>query len=151
MNATTKKVILLMAEDDDDDFFLASEALKEARVLNQLIRVKNGEELLHYLRGKGAYGDRSKFPMPGLILLDLNMPKIDGREALSQIKSDEQLKSTPIVILTTSKSEEDIVESYSLGSNSYIRKPVTFDNFVEVMKTIGRYWLEIVDLPSNKE
>ena len=136
-----------MAEDDDDDFFLAGEALKEARILNPIRRVKNGEELIDYLKGNGMYADRQKFPLPGLIFLDLNMPKMDGRTALSIIKKDSTLKATPIVILTTSKSEEDILGSYALGTNSYVRKPVTFLSLVEVMKTIGTYWLEIVDLP----
>lgn len=143
------KIVLLMAEDDNDDFYLSQRALKEARVVNPLYRVKDGQELLDYLRGDGDYRDRGKYPLPGLVFLDLNMPKIDGREALSILKKDEELRSIPIVVLTTSKAEEDILETYQLGSNSYVRKPVSFESLVEVMKTIGSYWLEIVDLPEE--
>jgi two-component system response regulator len=116
-----------------------------------LFRVKNGEELIHYLRGTAPFNDREKHPQPALILLDLNMPKMDGREALNIIKKDENLKSIPTVILTTSKSDEDILKSYALGTNSYVRKPVTFSSLVDIMKSIGAYWLEVVELPVEED
>jgi CheY-like chemotaxis protein len=136
-----------MADDDEDDCMLAHEALAESRLANDLHFVPDGEELMDYLYQRGKYVDPSISPRPGLILLDLNMPKKDGREALQEIKSDPQLKHIPIVVLTTSKAEEDIYRSYDLGANSFITKPVTFSALVEVMKTIGKYWFEIVELP----
>jgi CheY-like chemotaxis protein len=140
-------VTILMADDDDDDCMLAREALAESRLANELYLVRDGEELMDYLYGRGKYSDPKLAPRPGLILLDLNMPKKDGREALGEIKSNPQLKHIPIVVLTTSKAEEDIYRSYELGANSYITKPVTFASLVEVMRTIGKYWFEIVELP----
>jgi CheY-like chemotaxis protein len=136
-----------MADDDEDDCMLAHEALAESRLANDLHFVPDGEELMDYLYQRGKYVDPSSSPRPGLILLDLNMPKKDGREALQEIKSDPQLRHIPIVVLTTSKAEEDIYRSYDLGANSFITKPVTFSALVEVMKTIGKYWFEIVELP----
>lgn len=126
---------------------LAREALAESRLANNLHFVQNGEELMDYLYRRGKYTDESNSPRPGLILLDLNMPKKDGREALREIKADPNLRQIPIVVLTTSKAEEDIYRSYDLGANSFITKPVTFASLVEVMKTIGKYWFEIVELP----
>lgn len=142
-----KLVPILMAEDDEDDRLLAEDAFVESSLANPLFFVEDGEELLDYLYHRGCYADPEKFPLPGLILLDLNMPKKDGREALKEIKSDANLRHIPIVVLTTSKEEEDIVRSYSLGVNSFIVKPVTFEQLVEVIKYIGHYWLEIVALP----
>jgi CheY-like chemotaxis protein len=136
-----------MADDDDDDCMLARDALAESRLANELHLVRDGEELMDYLYRRGKYTDPKLAPRPGLILLDLNMPKKDGREALGEIKSDPQLKHIPVVVLTTSKAEEDIYRSYELGANSYITKPVTFASLVEVMRTIGKYWFEIVELP----
>ncbi|MGV2828851.1 response regulator [Myxosarcina sp. GI1(2024)] len=142
-----KLVPILMAEDDEDDRLLAEDAFAESRLANPLFFVEDGEELLDYLHRRGRYEEVDKFPLPGLILLDLNMPRKDGREALKEIKSDANLRCIPIVILTTSKEEEDIVRSYSLGVNSFIVKPVTFEQLVEVIKYIGHYWFEIVALP----
>jgi CheY-like chemotaxis protein len=136
-----------MAEDDDDDRLLTRDALAECRLANDLHFVEDGEELMDYLCHRGQYADLNSSPVPGLILLDLNMPKKDGREALKEIKAIPELRHIPIVILTTSKAEEDIFRSYDLGANSYITKPVTFESLVEVMKTLGRYWFEIVELP----
>jgi CheY-like chemotaxis protein len=136
-----------MADDDEDDCMLAREALAESRLANNLYLVRDGEELMDYLYQRGKYADLNLAPRPGLILLDLNMPKKDGREALREIKADPQLKHIPVVVLTTSKAEEDIYRSYELGANSYITKPVTFASLVEVMKTLGKYWFEIVELP----
>lgn len=140
-------VTILMAEDDEDDCLLAQEALAESRLANNLHIVPDGEQLMNYLYHRGKYSDINISPRPGLILLDLNMPKKDGREALKQIKADANLRQIPIVILTTSKAEEDIYRSYDLGANSFITKPVTFSGLVYMMKTIGKYWFEIVELP----
>jgi len=142
---------ILLADDDADDRLLAKEALEESRLANTLHTVENGEELLHYLKHEGKYQNDKDAPRPGLILLDLNMPKVDGREALRQIKSDANLRSIPIIVLTTSKAEEDIYRSYDLGVNSFISKPVTFDGLVAVMKALGKYWFEIVELPSSRK
>ncbi|MDV2990909.1 MAG: Response regulator rcp1 [Chroococcidiopsis sp. SAG 2025] len=147
MKGRRTTVTILMADDDEDDCMLAREALAESRLANDLYLVRDGEELMDYLHQRGQYTDLKLAPRPGLILLDLNMPKKDGREALREIKADPQLKHIPVVVLTTSKAEEDIYRSYELGANSYITKPVTFASLVEVMRTIGKYWFEIVELP----
>jgi CheY-like chemotaxis protein len=139
-------IVILMADDDDDDFMLTQKALKESKLLNELVRVEDGEQLLDYLRGTGSFeGVETK--RPGVILLDLNMPRKDGREALKEIKSDENLRNIPVVVFTTSKAEEDIFRTYQLGVNSFITKPVTFDNLTQVMQALGNYWFEIVELP----
>ncbi|MEB3342031.1 response regulator [Okeania sp.] len=147
-NIQKKTLPILIAEDDEDDRLLAIEAFEESQLLNELYIVKDGEELLDFLYHRGAYQDPKSSPRPGLILLDLNMPKKDGREALKEIKSDSNLCSIPIVILTTSKAEEDIYRSYLLGGNSFIVKPVTFERLIEMMKQLGNYWFEIVELPT---
>ena len=138
-----------MADDDEDDRLLTQDALAESRVLNELHFVEDGVELLEYLERKGKFEDKTVSPRPGLILLDLNMPRMDGREALEAIKSNPNLKGIPVVILTTSKQEEDMVKGYNLGAASYITKPVTFDGLVELMKTLGKYWVEFVELPTT--
>jgi CheY-like chemotaxis protein len=143
-----RPIVILMAEDDADDRDLARDALNESRLLNELHTVGDGAELLEFVRHEGPYAD-SDTPRPDLILLDLNMPKIDGREALTALKNDPNLRSIPVVILTTSRAEEDVVRSYDLGANSFISKPVTFAGFVEVMRELGRYWVVIVELPEN--
>ncbi|MDX6476308.1 MAG: hypothetical protein QOH95_1819, partial [Gaiellaceae bacterium] len=124
------------------------DALAESRLLNDLHTVEDGEELLEYLRHEGRY-DETNSPRPDLILLDLNMPRVDGREALEELKSDPELRSIPIVILTTSRAEADVVQSYDLGANSFISKPVTFGGLVDVMRELGRYWVLIVELPER--
>ncbi|MDB5181488.1 MAG: response regulator [Candidatus Saccharibacteria bacterium] len=144
-------IIILMADDDDDDYLLTQKALKQSKLLNTLCRVKDGEELLEYLHCEGQYSDPVKYPRPGVILLDLNMPRKDGREALKEIKSDPDLRDIPVVVFTTSKAEEDIYKSYQLGVNSFITKPVTFEGLIGVMQTLGRYWFEIVELPNQNE
>jgi CheY-like chemotaxis protein len=146
-----RPITILMADDDGDDCLLAQEALEEARLSNTLRFVGNGEELLDYLCQRGEYARPSAAPQPGLILLDLNMPRKDGREALREIKADPELRNIPVVILTTSKAEEDILRSYDLGANSFIVKPVTFETLVEVMKTLARYWFQIVELPPTRD
>ena len=149
MNNSATTVTILMADDDEEDCLMARDALQEGRILNDLRVVHNGEELLDYLHRRGRFADTDA-PRPGLILLDLNMPRMDGREALRAIKNDPELRAIPIVVLTTSKAEEDIVRSYELAANSFISKPVTFAGLVDVMRDIGHYWLEIVDLPAGQ-
>jgi CheY-like chemotaxis protein len=141
----------LIAEDDDDDYLLTEQALREAKLLNPLTRVVDGQQLMDYLEHRDPYRDRGKFPAPSLILLDLNMPRKDGREALREIKLNEALRHLPVVILTTSRAEEDIVRSYDLGVNSFISKPVSFVGLVEAVKVLGRYWFELVKLPPQYE
>ncbi len=145
-----KSITILIAEDDPDDRMLAQEALAENKIANHLHFVEDGEELMDYLKQRGKYNEHNA-PRPGLILLDLNMPKKDGREALQEIKSDPDLKSIPVIILTTSKVEEDIIKSYNLGVNSFIPKPVTFEDLIEVTQAIGNYWLRIVALPNDNK
>ena len=149
---TNKKesITILMADDDDDDFLLTKKALAESKLANTLVRVGDGEELLEYLRCEGQYKDRV-CERPGLILLDLNMPRKDGREALKEIKDNPDLRDIPVVIFTTSKAEEDVYRSYQLGSNSFITKPVTFDKLVHVISALGVYWFKIVKLPQTGE
>jgi CheY-like chemotaxis protein len=142
-------VNILIADDDPDDRMMTKEALEENYLLNELNFVVDGEDLMDYLYRRGKYSDPQKSPRPGLILLDLNMPKKDGREALKEIKSDPNLKSIPVIVLTTSKAEEDIVKTYNLGVNCFISKPVSFRDLIEVAKSIGKYWFEIVELPGN--
>ena len=144
-----KPVTILMADDDPDDRQLTKEAFEESHLSNDLRFVHDGEELMDYLQRRGKYADPASSPRPGLILLDLNMPKKDGREALQEIKADPKLRAIRVVILTTSKAEEDILRTYSLSAASYITKPVTFDGLLDVVRTLGKYWLEIVELPDN--
>lgn len=142
-------MVILMADDDADDRLLAQDAMAEARVKGELRFAENGEDLLDYLyhRGRFAGGDGVQ---PSLILLDLNMPKKDGREALREIKSNPALRRIPVVVLTTSKADTDIGQIYDLGANSFISKPVSFDALVNVMKALDLYWLETVELPDSK-
>jgi len=142
-----KPITILIADDDTDDRMLIKEALDESRLNNGLSFVEDGEQLMDYLLNRGAFSDKEKYPTPGLILLDLNMPRKDGREALKEIKEDPHLRGIPVIILTTSKAEEDIIKSYDLGVNSFITKPVSFSALVDIMKTLNKYWFEIVELP----
>ena len=142
-----KPVVILMAEDDPDDRLLSREALDEAHLSNELYFVNDGEELMDYLYQRNKYAGEVRAPRPGLILLDLNMPRKDGREALEEIKADEEMRCIPVVVLTTSKAEEDIVRSYELGVSGYITKPVSLQGLIDVMRVIGKYWFEIVELP----
>jgi CheY-like chemotaxis protein len=147
---TGKPITILLADDDDEDRQLARDALQDSRLANEMQVAVDGQDLMDYLRREGKYADPSVHaPRPGIILLDLNMPKKDGREALAEIKADPDLRKIPVVVLTTSKDEEDLLRSYDLGANSFITKPVTFAGLVEVMKTWTRYWFEIVDLPED--
>lgn len=141
---------ILLADDDAEDRMLIIDALQESRLKNKIQQVENGEELMQYLQNKGKFSDKKQFPTPCIILLDLNMPKKDGREALKEIKADKKLRSIPIIVLTTSKAEEDILKTYNIGVNSYITKPVSFSAMVDVMKTLNKYWFEIVELPQDQ-
>jgi CheY-like chemotaxis protein len=142
-----KPVIVLVADDDSEDRMMIQEAFKESHVTHQILFVENGEVLLDYLNQVGQYSNAEKYPRPGLILLDLNMPKKDGREALKEIKESSHLKGIPVVVLTTSKADEDVLRTYNLGVNSFISKPVTFNELVTITRDLGRYWFEIVELP----
>ena len=144
---TKKTITILVADDDADDRMMIEEALRENRLANDLHFVSDGEDLLDYLHHRGKFSDPVKNPKPGLILLDLNMPKKDGREALREIKSDPLLRGIPVIVLTTSKAEEDVYRTYDLGVNSFITKPVTFDSLVSITRDLGKYWFEIVELP----
>jgi CheY-like chemotaxis protein len=150
-NQNPKPAPLLLAEDDPDDCLLIRQALEKSRLSSDLRCVEDGEDLLDYLRHHGKFADPKQSPRPGLILLDLNMPRKDGREALREIKNDPKLRTIPIVVLTTSKSEEDVERAYNLGVNSYIIKPVRFAALVEVMQAIDKYWFEIVELPGRPQ
>jgi len=151
MPEISRPITILLADDDADDRMLTRDALAESRLANNLKFVEDGEQLLDYLCRRGNYASPDDSPRPGLILLDLNMPRKDGREALREIKSNPNLRHIPIVVLTTSKAEEDIYRTYDLGVNSFITKPVTFEGLVGVMRALGRYWFEIVELPPMGE
>lgn len=143
---TSDSITILMADDDCDDRLMAEDAMRESRLGNTFRCVEDGQELMDYLTRRGKYALQDA-PRPGLILLDLNMPRKDGRQALKEIKSDPDLRRIPVVILTTSKTEEDVLRSYDLGANSFITKPVTFDRLVDIVRTLGNYWFEVVELP----
>ncbi len=149
MNEKEKTITIMMADDDPEDRMLVKDAFEESRLTNDLRFVEDGEELMDYLYHRGKYSDPNISPRPGIILLDLNMPRKDGRETLKEIKTSPELRRIPVVVLTTSKAEEDIYRSYDLGVNSYITKPVTFESLVDVIKDLTRYWFEIVELSTN--
>ena len=149
MTREGKAITILMADDDADDRQMTLEAFSESRLANDLRFVEDGAELMDYLFRRNKYTDPASSPRPGLILLDLNMPKKDGREALREIKADARLRNIRVVVMTTSKAEEDIVRTYDLGAESYVTKPVTFTSLVDVVRTLGKYWLEIVELPAG--
>ena len=148
MFTNVKPVTFLIAEDDPDDRLLIREAFEESLLTNSLYFVEDGVELLDYLHRRGKFTNPQDAPSADLILLDLNMPRKDGREALAEIKSDTSLRYIPVVVLTTSKAEEDIMRSYDIGAASYITKPVTFDGLVEAIKQLKQYWVQIVRLPN---
>lgn len=151
MTREGKPITILMADDDADDRQMTLEAFEESRLANDLRFVEDGAQLMDYLFRRNQFADPAKSPRPGLILLDLNMPKKDGREALREIKADPRLRNIRVVVMTTSKAEEDIVRTYDLGAESYVTKPVTFTSLVEVVRTLGKYWLEIVELPGGTD
>jgi CheY-like chemotaxis protein len=143
---SSKAVEILLVEDSPGDVRLTIEALKEAKVTNNLSVVQDGVEAMDFLQQKGSYKDATR---PDLILLDLNLPRKDGREVLAEIKSDSNLKRIPVVILTTSRAESDILKAYDLHANCYITKPVDFKQFMTVVKSIEDFWLTVVKLPAN--
>lgn len=149
MTNYTRPVRILVAEDDPDDRLLIEEALRESRLLNPIEFVEDGMDLLDFLRHEGKYAGDDRPFMPGLILLDLNMPRKDGREVLKEIKSDPALRRIPVVALTTSTAEEDICRSYDSGVNAYISKPVSFSSLVQIMQTVTEYWLQIASIPQE--
>ena len=150
MNSRRSSITILLADDDEDDLQAVKEALQENRLGNDIRTTGDGEELLDYLLRRGRYTDPSGSPRPGLILLDLNMPKKDGREALAEIKAHPNLRQIPIIVLTSSKAEEDVFRSYHLGVNSFITKPVTLAGLAEAMQVLSQYWFEIVELPRGE-
>ena len=147
MTQPRTSMTILIVDDDTEDRMMMADAFAESHIANPLRFVENGEQLMDYLLRRGAYESLKQEPLPGLILLDLNMPRKDGREALKEIKANPDLRRIPIVVLTTSKAEEDILRTYDLGVNSYVTKPVTFQSLVDTIKVLGRYWFEIVELP----
>jgi CheY-like chemotaxis protein len=150
LSAQSHAITILLADDDEEDRLMTKEALQESRLGNDLRLVTDGQDLMDYLQHRGRYATPGDSPLPGLILLDLNMPRKDGREALQEIKADPDLRKIPIVVLTTSGAEEDILRTYELGVSSFIRKPVTFEGLLEAMKVLSTYWFEIVELPPEK-
>ncbi|HDQ25874.1 MAG TPA: response regulator [bacterium] len=142
-----KSISILLVEDSPDDVLLTREALKDAKIVNELDVVSDGVEAMEFLRKKGRYAGAER---PDLILLDLNLPKKDGRETLIEIKTDDDLKAIPVVVLTTSEAEEDVIKSYNYHANCYITKPVNLDRFYKVVKSIEEYWFDIVKLPEKK-
>ncbi len=148
---STKPVTILLAEDDPEDRYLIGEALTECRIVHDLQVVENGEQLLDYLYRRGDFMDERLSPRPGLVLLDLNMPLMDGREVLEVIKKDVNLRQIPVVVFTNSKAEEDIKHSYDLGVNGYVTKPVSYIGLLNAINAIGTYWLQIASLPPIKE
>lgn len=147
--SSRRPIVILCADDDEDDRLLMREALEASRLANRIEFVVDGVELLDYLHRRGRYADPASSPRPGVILLDLNMPRMDGREALRALKADPELRRIPVVVLTTSRVETDVLASYDIGANSYIVKPVSFESLVEVVRTLGRYWFQIVALPGG--
>lgn len=145
----SRSAIILLVEDDLEDQRLTKRAFKASKLRNEVYTVNDGEEALDYLYHRGAYASPGVAPRPDMILLDLNMPKLDGRAVLDTIKQDPKLRSIPVVVLTTSSQEEDIARSYELGVNSYITKPVRMEGFLEAIKALEHYWFNLVVLPGN--
>lgn len=147
MADSSKSAVILLADDDPDDLEMTRRALAKSNCVAEIFTVRDGEELLDFLHHRGNFAPPARSPTPALILLDLNMPKMDGREALAQIKADKALHRIPVVVMTTSTAEQDIVRAYELGSNSFISKPITLAELVDVMKVLGQYWFQVVKLP----
>jgi CheY-like chemotaxis protein len=149
MSQDNRLFTILMVDDDPDDRLLFKEACEEVRLRNPIEFLENGEQLVDYLKRQGSYANLQGAPYPGIILLDLNMPLKDGREALEEIKNDAELRHIPIIVLTTSKDEDDILSSYGLGASSYIVKPISLDRLMRVVNSIGEYWVQIVEVPQS--
>lgn len=147
MRKRERDVIILLADDDDDDVLLTQKALAETRLDKEFVRVKDGEELLAYLRQHYGEPRKGRMPTAMLLLLDLNMPHMDGREALREIKSDPVLRSLPVVVLTTSAADEDVARAYDLGANSFIQKPADFVHLVDALRVVCHYWFDVVEMP----
>lgn len=144
LSASIAPVEILLIEDDPGDVLMTKEALADAKMANELHVVNNGEEALAFLFREGPYADA---PRPGLILLDLNLPRVDGREVLARIKAEEELRRIPVVVLTTSEAEEDVLRSYDLHANAYVTKPVDFEAFVKVVRQVDDFYINVVRLP----
>lgn len=142
-------ITILVADDDPDDRQLTKEAFDEAKLTNDLRFVEDGVEVFDYLNRRGKFADPKSSPWPSILLLDLNMPKMDGREVLQKLQEGDRYRTIRVIVMTTSKAEEDILRSYRLAASSYITKPITFEALVQVVQALGRYWLEIVELPEN--
>lgn len=149
MPLTTRPVTILVADDDPDDRQLTQEAFSESKLANDLRFVEDGVEVFDYLNRIGKFADPASSPWPSILLLDLNMPRMDGREVLVELKKNPRYAGIRVIVMTTSKSEADINKAYLLNAASYITKPVTFDSLVNVVTMLGKYWLEIVELPDN--
>jgi CheY-like chemotaxis protein len=149
MQDVPQQIVILLADDDPDDREMTRKALARNRLANDFYTVADGEELMDFLRHEGRFAPPALSPTPGLILLDLNMPRKDGREALAEIKADPALRRIPVVVVTTSKAEEDVFRTYDLGSNSFISKPITLPGLVDAMQVLGQYWFQIVTLPDT--
>ncbi|MCC7245108.1 MAG: response regulator [Saprospiraceae bacterium] len=145
-----KQIIVVVADDDEDDRLMTKEAFEESGLPNKVLFVKDGVDLMDYLHRRGQYANPETSPRPGLILLDLNMPRMDGREALKILKSDDELKSIPVTVFTTSKAQEDVVKTYGLGSNCFITKPVTYSELVNTIRQLGTFWFDLVEIPIPK-
>lgn len=145
---TQRRVRILVADDDQDDCLLTREAFEESQIATRLDFVHDGEQLMNYLLHRPPFEDAKKYPLPGLILMDLNMPRVDGREALTAIKQHPHLRCIPVIVLTTSCSEQDILYSYQCGASSYITKSVSYSGLVDMAKHLGSYWLDLVQLPN---
>ena len=150
LSSKGKAAVILMADDDEDDILLVRDAFERSRLINELYTVLDGVELMDYLNHRGKYAKPASAPRPDIILLDLNMPRKDGRQALKEIKEDPQLKDIPVIVLTSSKGQTDILKSYLLGANSFVTKPVTFESMCEIIKKLGEYWFQIVKLPNRQ-
>lgn len=147
---STKSVTIAIAEDDPDDRMMIEDALRDCHILNPVDFLEDGEALMRYLRREAEYAGLAGSDLPGLILLDLNMPRKDGREALAEIKSDPDLRHVPVIVMTTSRSPDDVAATYDIGANSYVAKPILYEELLEVLQTLGKYWLEVVDLPGGE-
>ncbi len=149
MSTAIKPAVILLADDDEDDVVLVRDSFQRSKLSNDLRVVEDGVELMEYLRREGVFADPERSPRPDIILLDLNMPRMDGREALKEIKKDQKFKDIPVIILTTSQTHADISRSYQDGANCFITKPVTFQSMCEVVNRFGEYWFQIVRLPAR--
>ena len=145
-----EQIPVLLVEDDKDDIRLTQRAFKKGRILNKLYTVHDGEEAIEFLQHTGRYAPPADAPLPGIILLDLNMPRMNGHEVLKIIKSDDKLHSIPVIILTTSDEEKDMLDSYESGANTFITKPVEFNKFLDAIITMGKYWLNIAEVPDGE-